>query len=196
MEILSLKPAIFLDRDGVICEYVEVLTQLEQFKLRPGVGQAIARLNSAGFYVFVATNQPNIAKGKMSAEMNQLIHDKMETLLHEEGGGRLDKIYFCPHRVGGIIPELSYECECRKPKPGMLIQASSEFNIDKTRSLMIGDTWRDVECARRFGIPVFAITGGGGYPYDAGTKDAEYIPDQLFSSLPEAVDHILKVRIS
>jgi len=185
-----MKPAVFLDRDGVICEYVEELNEVKLFKLRVGVGSAIRRINEAGYWVFVVTNQPMIAKGKMTLERNAEIHELMESLVGKYGA-HFDKIYFCPHRVGGVVAEYAFDCACRKPKAGMLEQAATEFTIDFSRSIMIGDTWRDVECARRFGIQIYAVTGGGGYPYPPDSKDALYVPDKLFDGLPAAVAHLL-----
>lgn len=187
------KPAAFFDRDGVICEYVDELLSLSQFRFRPGVSDAIRILNQAGYYVFVATNQPNIAKGKMTQAESDRIHRHMVNELSVQGAF-IEKVYVCPHRLGGILAELSIDCNCRKPKAGLLEQAFADFNFDRARSFMIGDTWRDIECAHRFGIPGLAVAGGGGYPYlpDSGMKvEPEALlvrPDGQFGSAFEAVE--------
>ena len=180
------QPAVFFDRDGVICEYVEELSRLEQFRLREGVAEAILKLNQAGYQVFVATNQPNIAKGKMSLAELLKIHNVMEEQIAATGG-KIHQTYFCPHREGGVVQEYAYDCECRKPKAGMLLQAAQEHAIDISKSVMLGDTWRDVECARNFGIPCLGIEGGGGFPYAAGTSENDYKPLRLFKNPLAAV---------
>lgn len=140
--------AIFLDRDGTINKYVGFLTKPEQFELLPGVAEAIKMINKSGFLAIVVTNQPVIARGDCTWDELQQIHDKMETELGKEGAF-LDAIYICPHHKDkgfeGERPEYKYDCECRKPKPGLLLQAAKDFNIDISLSYMIGDDKRDIE---------------------------------------------------
>lgn len=146
--------AVFLDRDGLINKYVGFLTKPEQFELLPGVIEAIKLINKSGFLAIVVTNQPVIARGECSWEDLQLIHDKMETELGKEGAF-LDGIYVCPHHPDhgfqGERPEYKYSCNCRKPKPGMLLQAAADFNIDLSRSIMIGDSESDVKAGMNAG---------------------------------------------
>lgn len=140
--------AVFLDRDGTINKYVGFLRDIEQFELLPGVAEAIKRINESGFLAIVVTNQPVIARGEVTREQLQIIHNKMETLLGA-GGAYLDAIYYCPHHphkgYEGEIPELKIDCECRKPKPGMLLKAAEDFNIDLSSSWMIGDGENDIK---------------------------------------------------
>lgn len=140
--------AIFLDRDGTINKYVGFLTNIDQFELLPGVADAIKRINDSEYMTIVVTNQPVIARGEVTYEELDEIHNKMETLLGLEGA-YIDSLYYCPHHPDkgfeGEIKELKIECECRKPKPGMLLQASKDFNIDLEESYMIGDTESDKE---------------------------------------------------
>lgn len=185
-----MKSAVFLDRDGVICEYVPELYHRDQFKLREGSAEAIKLLNQNGFLVFVATNQPNIAKAKMTVEELEAVHQKMELLLKAEGAF-IDRVYYCPHRVGGTIAQYAIECECRKPAPGMLLQAFNDFGLDAKNCIMVGDTWRDVGCAESAGIPCLGLTGGGGFPYDEGTDEASFKPLHLFSDLLSACRWII-----
>lgn len=188
-----IKPAAFFDRDGVICEFVDELSRLDQFQFRKGIVEAIRKLNDANYWVFVATNQPNIAKEKMTWEALQEIHSYMkEELLRQ--GARLDHIYFCPHRVGGTLKEFAFDCDCRKPKSGMLQQAAKDYPIEKARSFMIGDTWRDVECARDFGISSIGVLGGAGFPYIPEEPEAKYKPDRLFQNPLEATEWWLSVN--
>lgn len=145
---LSVKQkAIFLDRDGTVNKYVGFLRNVDEFELIPGVIEAVKKINQSGYLAIVISNQPVIARGEVTLEELNEIHNKMETLLGE-GGAYLDDIYFCPHHphkgFDGEIPELKVECECRKPKPGMLLKAAKDYNIDLTQSWMIGDDDNDV----------------------------------------------------
>ena len=139
--------AIFLDRDGTINKYVGYLTKPEKFELLPGVAEAIRKINNSGYLAIVATNQPGIAQGRLNVQTLHVIHNKMETLLGQEGAF-INKLYYCPHHPDkgfeGEIPELKVSCSCRKPKPGMLLQAAKDFNIDLTASWMVGDDQRDI----------------------------------------------------
>ena len=139
--------AIFIDRDGTINKYVGFLRDINEFELLDGVVDAIKKINASGYLAIVITNQPVIARGEVTFEELEEIHDKMETLLGLDGG-YLDAIYYCPHHphkgYEGEIPELKIECECRKPKPGMLMQAAADYNIDLKNSWMIGDDKNDI----------------------------------------------------
>lgn len=146
--------AIFLDRDGTINRYVGYLTEPEQFELLPGAAEAIRRINNSGYLAIVVTNQPGIAQGRLTRQTLQIIHNKMETLLGQEGAF-LNRIYYCPHHPDkgfeGEIPELKIDCSCRKPKTGMLQQAAKDFNIDLKASWMIGDSQRDIQTGQNAG---------------------------------------------
>lgn len=146
--------AIFLDRDGTINKYVGFLRNIDDFELLPGVAEAIGKINRSGYLAIVVTNQPVIARGEVGWEELQEIHNKMETLLGLEGV-YLDGIYFCPHHphkgYEGEIPELKFDCDCRKPKPGMFLKAAEDFNIDLSQSWMIGDGENDIKAGRAAG---------------------------------------------
>lgn len=152
--------AIFLDRDGVINKYVGFLTDINDFELEDGVTDAIKKINESEYLAIVVTNQPVIARGEVTYEELNAIHNKMETLLGKEGA-YLDAIYYCPHHphkgYDGEIPELKIECNCRKPKPGMLIRAAEEFNIDLSKSWMIGDGENDVAAGKVAGCQTIRI---------------------------------------
>ena len=152
--------AIFLDRDGVINKYVGFLTDIKDFELIDGVTDAIKKINDNGYLAIVVTNQPVIARGEVTfAELNQF-HDKMETLLGLDGA-YVDAIYYCPHHphkgYEGEVPELKFECECRKPKPGMLLHAAKDFNIDLSKSVMIGDGENDMIAGKNAGCSTILI---------------------------------------
>lgn len=146
--------AIFLDRDGTINRYVGFLRDINDFVLLDGVAAAIRKINASGYLAIVATNQPVIARGEVTVAQLEEIHNKMETLLGAEGA-YLDGIYYCPHHphkgYAGEIPALKIECECRKPKAGMLLKAADDFNIDLSESWMVGDGENDVLCGRNAG---------------------------------------------
>ncbi len=141
--------AIFLDRDGTINEYAGFLRSADEFKLCGGAAEAIKKINGSGYLAVVVTNQPVIARGEVTFDELQIIHNKMETLLGKDGA-YLDGIYFCPHHphkgYEGEIPELKIDCECRKPKAGMLKKAAEDFNIDLSQSWMVGDGENDILC--------------------------------------------------
>lgn len=140
--------AVFLDRDGTINRYVGFLRDIEDMELLPGAAKAIRKINASGYLAIVVTNQPVIARGEVSPDQLTEIHHKLETLLGEEGA-YLDAIYYCPHHpdkgFAGERPEYKIECGCRKPKPGMLLQAAEEFHIDLECSWMVGDSENDVK---------------------------------------------------
>ena len=152
--------AIFLDRDGTINKYVGYLRTPEQFELLDGVGEAIRKINLSGYLAIVVTNQPVIARGEVTAEGLQQIHNKMETMLGKEGA-YLDGVYYCPHHpdkgFAGEVEELKIVCECRKPKAGLLLQSAKDFNIDLSQSWMIGDSENDVLAGRNAGCKTALI---------------------------------------
>lgn len=147
--------AIFLDRDGTINKMVGFVTKPEQFELIEGAAKAIKAINKSGYLAIVVTNQPVIARGDCTFEELQTIHDKMETELGKVGAF-VDAIYICPHHTDkgfvGERPEYKCICECRKPKPGLLLQAAKDFNIELSESYMIGDSHRDVEAGENAGV--------------------------------------------
>lgn len=160
--------AVFLDRDGTLNKYVGFLKNIDDFELIDGVTEAIKAINASGYLAIIVTNQPVIARGDVSSEELEKIHNKMETLLGKEGA-YLDAIYYCPHHphkgYEGEIPELKIECHCRKPKPGMLLEAANKYNIDLSQSWMIGDAENDIQCGRAAGCKTVLI-GDGEYGQD------------------------------
>ena len=160
--------AIFLDRDGTINKYVGFLRNIDDFELIKGVAEAIKLINQSGYLAIVVTNQPVIARGEVTWEELNEIHKKMATLLGKEGA-YIDGIYICPHHPDkgfeGERPEYKIDCDCRKPKPGLLLQASKDFNIDLSKSYMIGDSQRDVEAGENAGVK-------NSYKIEENSKDA------------------------
>ena len=157
--------AIFLDRDGTINKYVGFLRNINEFELLDGAADAIKKINASGYLAIVITNQPVIARGEVSFEELERIHNKMETLLGKKGA-YLEAIYFCPHHphkgYEGERPELKFDCDCRKPKPGMLLKAAQDFNIDLAQSWMIGDGENDIRAGQNAGCQT-AFIGNESY---------------------------------
>lgn len=147
--------AIFLDRDGTLNKEVNFLTNIDDLELLPGAAEAVKKINQAGYLAIVITNQPVIARGEVTLQQLNEIHAKLETLLGREGA-YIDGLYFCPHHPDkgfeGERPEYKRDCECRKPKAGMVLQAAHDFNIDLSASYMIGDRDKDVECGQAAGL--------------------------------------------
>ena len=177
--------AIFLDRDGTINKYVGFLTDINEFELLDGVTEAIKMINESGYLAIVVTNQPVIARGEVSVEELQEIHNKMETLLGQ-AGAYIDDIFYCPHHphkgYEGERPEYKIECECRKPKPGMLLAAEEKYNIDLRESWMIGDGENDIEAGKNAGCNVCVV----------GNAEIENVP--RYKNLLECVKAVFEKK--
>jgi histidinol-phosphate phosphatase family protein len=183
--------AVFLDRDGTLVYDRDCLRTAEDLNLLPGAARAIHQLNLAGWRTVVVTNQPVIAKGWCSETELRTIHNKLETLLGREHAF-LDRIYFCPHHPeNGFVgerPELKMDCECRKPRTGMIRKAVADLNIDLKQSWLIGDTTTDLQTARNAGVKSILVqTGSAGKD-----RKHEAKPDFVFATLNEAADFICR----
>ena len=193
--VLDRQKAILLDRDGVINKNVKDMKTPEQLDIIEGVPEAIKKINDAGYLAIIVTNQPTISKGFLTFEDMDKIHEKMNKELAQHDA-HIDAIYMCPHHpekgFAGEIPELKIDCNCRKPKPGLLTDAIKEYNIDKQHSWMIGDSMTDVAAGKNAGIKTVYVSSGAG----SGRKDekdyAHIVPDMTCVDLLEAVKKILK----
>lgn len=176
--------AIFLDRDGTINKYVGFLRNINEFELIDGVTEAIRKINESGYLAIVVTNQPVIARGEVSFEELEEIHNKMETLLGKEGA-YLDAIYYCPHHphkgYAGERSELKMDCDCRKPKPGMLLKAATDFNIDLSQSWMVGDGENDIKAGINAGCKTVLLSD----------DDESYGQTETVKSLKEFVSRMM-----
>ena len=155
--------AVFLDRDGTINRFNGFVTKTEDFELIEGVAEAVKTINGLGFLVIVVTNQPVIARGETDHETLDLIHKKMETELGRHGAF-IDDLFYCPHHPDkgfpGERPEYKVDCDCRKPKPGMILRAAGKYNITLSESYMVGDDERDIRAGINAGCaPVFLSNG-------------------------------------
>ena len=173
--------AVFLDRDGTIVREVEYLRSPEELRLLPRAGEAIRRLNEAGFAVVVVTNQSGIARGLLTEGDLEEIHTVLRRRLARRGA-RVDAIYSCPHHPEAPLPEYRRRCQCRKPLPGMLVRAGRELDLDLARSYAVGDGERDVEAGRRAGCRTVLVRTGYGAKTEArvgGGLAADHVADDL-----------------
>ena len=183
------RPAIFFDIDGVLNEEIpgHGILSPDLVRLIPGVAKALCGVNRSGFFAVGVTNRPQVAKGLLTYERLNSIFGRLEQKLAIEGAAFLDRIYFCPHHpeVGfaGEVPNLKIDCNCRKPKSGLLFQAFNELPIDRVRSSMIGDSWRDIVASNAAGIYAYGVrTGYGVRDSQFGTR-----ADLMFSDASEAI---------
>ena len=183
--------AIFLDRDGTMNVSKGFISKADDLELIPGTIDAIKAINKSGALAIVITNQPVIARGECSFEELHNIHNKLKTLLGEKGAF-VDDIFYCPHHPDkgfeGEVPELKFDCECRKPKTGMIDEAVKKYNIDLSKSYMVGDSTMDLETARNAGIKSVLVNTG--FAGNDGKYDRSC--DIEADNLLDAVDKIIK----
>jgi D-glycero-D-manno-heptose 1,7-bisphosphate phosphatase len=153
------RPALFLDRDGVINVDRNYVFRAEDFEWIEGAVETVAAFNARGWFVFVVTNQSGIARGYYTEEQMEAVHAWLNAELAKQGA-RIDRIYHCPYHEEGTIERYRRDSYDRKPKPGMLIQAMTDFPVMKERSFLIGDKPADLEAAKAAGIRGFLFTGG------------------------------------
>jgi D-glycero-D-manno-heptose 1,7-bisphosphate phosphatase len=180
-DLRSQRPLIVLDRDGVINRDSEsFIKSPDEWIAIPGSPEAIGRLNEVGFTVIVATNQSGIGRGLLSLKTLENIHDKMKATL-ANASGHLDAIYFCPH-------EPDAECDCRKPKPGLLQQIMNGYNCSASELIIIGDSLRDLEAAWAIDAPAFLVRTGNGLQ-----TEQQLPPDRqvkIFNDLAAVADYL------
>ncbi len=160
LESNNMIQAIFFDRDGVLNEEVGYLWEVDKFKWIDGARDAIKFCNERGILTIVVTNQGGIAKGLYTARKVDVLHNFMQKSLSEIGA-HIDAFYYCPHHIKGCVKEFSVECNCRKPKPGMILQACKNFNIKPAQAILFGDSERDIEAAKAAGLRSGIFFTGG-----------------------------------
>jgi D-glycero-D-manno-heptose 1,7-bisphosphate phosphatase len=188
--------AIFIDRDGTLNEEVGYITEMAQFRLFDYAAESIRMINDAGWRAVIITNQAGIARGHYSEEFLCQLHTQMESALLEQGA-RLDAIYYCPHHPDYGEPPYRQDCDCRKPRPGMIEKAAKEFSLDLKECYFIGDRMSDVETGHSAGArSVMVMTGYGQQEYrednSDGRVDRTRRADHVCENLLEAVSWILK----
>lgn len=182
-----MRPAVFLDRDGVLIEDVPYLTDPALVRLAPGAGEALRRLRGAGFACVVVTNQSAIARGLLTEDGLSLIHERMSTLL-AEAGAALDAIYYCPHGPASDDRTV-VEHKDRKPGPGMLLRAAADHSLDLASSWMVGDMISDMLAGRNAGVRGTILVRNAARSQPGAEHPAV---DHVVSSLPEAADVALR----
>jgi len=181
------KPAIFLDRDGTINEQMGYINHISRFIILDNVPEAIRLLNENSFLVIILSNQSGVARGYFPIELVDEVHSSLRGSLKEQGAS-IDGIFFCPHYPRGKIPEYCFECDCRKPKTGLIDQACDSFDIDMSRSYMVGDRYTDIEFAHRSGLKGIMVKTGyglGDIKYILPDKDIKpaYMAENLFNAV-------------
>lgn len=151
--------AAFFDRDGVLNVDKSYLYKIEDLEWVDGAKEALAYLTQKGYTIFVVTNQSGIARGYYTVADMEKLHSFMAQEI-AAAGGKIEKFYYCPHLPGGKVAEFAVECDCRKPKPGLILRAFEEYGIDKNKAFLIGDKLRDVESAEAAGIKGYLFEGG------------------------------------
>ena len=186
-KLMSRRPAIFIDRDGTLNVKKGFVTGPDQFEIYPNTSESIKKINRSGDLALLVTNQSGLARGLFDEKKLKEIHNKLDTLIGNDGA-KLDAKYYCPHHPDkgfeGEIPSLKKDCDCRKPKGGMIDWAAKDFEIDLNASVFIGDTWRDIGCGRSRGLLTVGVLSGDA---DFG-ESSEYQPDCLVSHFTDAID--------
>jgi len=188
--------AVFLDRDGVINAYVynpefgtvDSPARLDEFVLLPGAGRAIAELNRLGLPVIVVSNQPGIAKKKFNATLLAGMTEKMREEIRA-AGGCLDAVYYCLHHPQSLLPEYKVDCDCRKPSPGLLIQAAKELDLDLAKSYVVGDGITDILAGASAGTTTIFVSARKCYVCDELARQNAR-PTLMVDSLMAAVNDI------
>ena len=189
---VGLRPAVFIDRDGTLTEEVGYVNHPKRLRLLPRSAEAIRRLNAAGVPAVVVTNQAGIARGYFSEDVLQAVGGELRAQL-EQAGARLDGIYVCTHHPEEGAPPYRASCECRKPKPGLLLRAAADLDLDLARSVMVGDKPSDLEVAPRVGArSVLVLTGYGLGEWEYRRDRFPITPDHVASDLLDAVEWALK----
>ena len=187
---MDLLPALFLDRDGVLIEEVEYLAKLELVKLIPGAAGVVRRANEAGRRVVVVSNQSGVARGLFPESFLAEVHSEIARQLFEESGAKVDAFYCCPHHPTDGIGEYRIACDCRKPKPGMLLRAARELGIDLAESWMIGDRRSDLEAGAAAGCRTILVRTGYGESSGITGVDASLNLHAVVPAIAEAVQFI------
>ncbi|WP_142803579.1 D-glycero-beta-D-manno-heptose 1,7-bisphosphate 7-phosphatase [Tepidiphilus sp. J10] len=179
------KPAVFLDRDGVLNEDRGYVHRWEDFSFLPGAIEALRQLQQKGYLLVVITNQSAVARGLCTEADVLALHERMRAFLRERGI-ELAGIYHCPHHPQGSVSDYAIACACRKPEPGMILRAAQEHGIDLSRSLLVGDKLSDLEAGRAAGIPSLYLVVPPGQE-----KDLSSLPEaQRVSGLSEVVERM------
>jgi D-glycero-D-manno-heptose 1,7-bisphosphate phosphatase len=183
--------AVFIDRDGTISEEVGYVNHVSRYRVFPFAAEAVRALNEAGWLAVLVTNQAGVARGYFAEEMIGAVHGVLAAEL-ERGGARLDAVYYCPHHPSVGEPPYRLDCDCRKPRPGLIRRAAAELDLDLARCWMVGDRYSDTELARNAGVrAAFVLTGYGRGELEHQSRAWGHRPDLVAENLLEAVRKII-----
>jgi D-glycero-D-manno-heptose 1,7-bisphosphate phosphatase len=185
-----LSRAVFVDRDGTMIEDVGYLERIERLKLFPYTVDAIRLLNRAGFKVVVVTSQAGVANGIVTEEFLVQAHDAIGRKV-ADAGGRIDAFYYCPHLPTAAVEKYRTDCDCRKPKPGMIHSAARDLSLDLSGSYLVGDRWRDIEMGQAAGVTGILVETGYGKT-EASRRPDNIKPVTVVANLIEATTWILR----
>jgi D-glycero-D-manno-heptose 1,7-bisphosphate phosphatase len=183
--------AVFMDRDGTISEEVGYVNHPSRYRVFPFAARAVRALNEAGWLAVLVTNQAGVARGYFREELIGEVHKVLASEL-ERGGARLDAVYYCPHHPTVGEPPYRFDCDCRKPRPGLLLRAARELDLDLSRCWMVGDRYSDTELARNAGAhSALVLTGYGRGELEYQSEAWPQRPDLVAENLLEAVKTIV-----
>jgi D-glycero-D-manno-heptose 1,7-bisphosphate phosphatase len=183
--------AVFMDRDGTISEEVGYVNHVSRYRVFPFAAEAVRMLNEAGWLAVLVTNQAGVARGYFKEELIGEVHKVLASEL-ERGGARLDAVYYCPHHPSVGEPPYRFDCDCRKPRPGLLLRAADELDLDLSRCWMVGDRYSDTELARNAGArSALVLTGYGRGELEHQSQAWTHRPDMVAENLLEAVKKIV-----
>jgi D-glycero-D-manno-heptose 1,7-bisphosphate phosphatase len=184
--------AVFMDRDGTISEEVGYVNHPSRYRVFPYSAEAVRRLNEAGWLAILVTNQAGVARGYFTEDVITAVHNVLSQEL-EKQGARLDAIYYCAHHPTVGDEPYRFDCNCRKPKPGLIERATKEFDIDPAQSWMIGDRYSDIELARNAHLrSAFVLSGYGRGEWEYQRAAWKHQPDMVAEDLLEAVQKIVQ----
>jgi D-glycero-D-manno-heptose 1,7-bisphosphate phosphatase len=188
-----MKPAFFLDRDGTVCKEVGYVNHPSRLELLPRSAAGIRRARTAGFACVLVTNQAGVARGYFSEDRIPETHARLEALLAEDGT-MLDGIYYCPHHPRAGEPPYRADCDCRKPRPGMIHRAARELGLDIAASFVVGDKISDVEMAKTLGATGILVRTGYGlgeetYRQEFWPVQPDFIADDLLAAVEWGLAH-------
>lgn len=187
------RPALFMDRDGTVSEEVGYVNHLSRFRLFPYSAEAIKLLNENGWLAIIVTNQAGVARGYFSEDIILKVHDQIRQDL-EKASAKLDAIYYCAHHPSVGEPPYRFDCDCRKPKTGLIERAGADFEIDLERSWMVGDRYGDIELARNARLhSAFVLSGYGRgeweYQRDSWSMEPEVVAENLLEAVKKIIEY-------
>ena len=189
--------AVFLDRDGVVIEDTGLLTSPADIRIPDGVPQALETLKGAGLRLIVVSNQTVVARGLATEQQVSAIDAEVQRCLKQAGAPSLDGFYFCPHHPNATLPAYRINCDCRKPKPGLIMRAASEHDLDLEASFLVGDRITDIIAGARAGCRTVLVQTGkhAAPPIETDEPlDDSVQPDYVCAGLPAAAEWILRTR--